>query len=207
MVLSIDPRAEFVVPEPSGNQRYTGPVAATLADAAPGFAQHTARSTYVLHTSNPPEHDAGAFIEVQYTRGRAVATIVPAPASAIDSVTPKKSARRAAAVAVDIPAAIDQPAPEPESKPLSAHTWLEQWAAVENKTIVLATPENADVAYIIVYVAPDGIVLNKGRAGAVYPTPPDLTLRVGDKVIVDRNGEIYLPRTPEQAGGKKSPER
>ncbi|MGV8954983.1 MAG: TraI/MobA(P) family conjugative relaxase [Cypionkella sp.] len=209
MVLSIDPRAEFVVPEASGSQRYTGPVAATLIDAAPGFAQHTARSTYVLHTSNPPEHDAGAVIEVQYTRGRAVAVVViaPAPATAIDSVASKKSARRAAAVAVDIPAAIDQPAPEPESKPLSAHTWLEQWAAVENKTIVLAIPENAEVAYTVVHVAADGIVLNKGRTGAVYPVPPNITLRVGDKVVVDRNGEICWPRTPEQAGGKNSPGR
>lgn len=209
MVLSIDPRAEFVVPEPSSSQRYTGPVAATLTDAAPGFAQHTARSTYVLHANNPPEHDADAVIEVQYTRGRAVAVIAPAPATAIDSGASKKSAQRAVAVAVDIPPTIDQPAPEPEPQPLSAHTWLEQWAAEENRTIVLAVPDNADVAYTVVHVAPDGIVLNMGRSGAVYPVPPDLTLRVSDKVAVNKQSEICLPlpRTPEQGAGKNSPGR
>ena len=87
---------------------------------------------------------------------------------------------------------------------LSAHEWLEQWAVEENKIIVLATPENSDIAYTVVHVAPDGIVLNKGRTGAVYPVPTGVVLRVGDKVVVDRNGEICLPRTPEQGGGKKS---
>lgn len=90
---------------------------------------------------------------------------------------------------------------------LSAHTWLEQWALEENKTIVLAIPESADVAYTVVHVAPDGIVLNKGRTGAVYPVPTDVVLHVGARVVVDRNGEICLPRTPEQDGGKNAPGR
>lgn len=121
-----------------------------------------------------------------------------------------QQAQRAAAPAAAMPAAdrhqvevVAEPAPQP----LSAHTWLEQWAVEENKTIVTATPENSDIAYTVVHVAPDGIVLNKGRSGAVYPVPTDVVLRVGAKVVVDRNGEICLPRTPEQDGGKKPPER
>jgi len=41
----------------------------------------------------------------------------------------------------------------------------------------------------------------------VYPVPTGVVLHVGDKVVVDNKGEICLPRSLEQGGGKNEPGR
>lgn len=65
-VLSIDPRANFVIVEPGASTNpYVGPIAAELEDAL-GFAQHTGRSVYALHPVAPPKNHNEAVIEVRY---------------------------------------------------------------------------------------------------------------------------------------------
>lgn len=80
MVLSIDPRATFIVPDPSDSQKsYTGPVAATLNstdNSTTGFAQHIGRSTYALHPAPAPAHPTDTTLEVQYRNSQPVVTNV-----------------------------------------------------------------------------------------------------------------------------------
>lgn len=123
-----------------------------------------------------------------------VAPTVPAPAQPRSKV--KKKKRESARVVAETPAAdVHQVTPAP--KPIAANDWLAAWSAETGKSIGSATPENGATSHIVVHVAPDGIVLNKGRSGAVYPIPPHLSVSVGDKVAVDSNGALCLPRTPE----------
>jgi hypothetical protein len=78
MVLAIEPRAEFVIPDISVSHTiYGGPVAATFTakDPVQGFAQHLGRGVYALHTANAPAHHNNASIEIQYRDGVAVATV------------------------------------------------------------------------------------------------------------------------------------
>lgn len=76
IVLSIDPRAVFVIPDPSNSPHpYIGPIAAAMDDSDIGFAQHTGRGTYALHMTKAPEHHDDSVIEVRYRDGQAVATI------------------------------------------------------------------------------------------------------------------------------------
>lgn len=143
--------------------------------------------------------------------------VTPTPNADVDLPLPpsNKSAKRA----LDVPAALD-PAPQPIEataadlhqvevdavpEPLSAHTWIAQWAEETGKSIVDATAESGDIGHTVVHVAPDGIVLNKGRSGAVYPLPADTVPQVGDKMAVDRNGELCSPR--QRAAGKNEPGR
>jgi hypothetical protein len=78
MVLAIDPRAEFVIPDISVSHTiYSGPVAATFSaeDPAQGFAQHLGRGLYALHPTNAPALHNQANIVVLYRDGIAVATV------------------------------------------------------------------------------------------------------------------------------------
>ncbi|MHB1619704.1 MAG: relaxase/mobilization nuclease domain-containing protein [Sulfuricella sp.] len=78
-VLSIDPRAEFVIPDPSSSHiTYTGIVAATIdptEGAESGFAQHIGRGVYALHLANAPDNHNNNAINVQHCNGQAVATV------------------------------------------------------------------------------------------------------------------------------------
>ena len=241
IVLSIDPRAEFVVPDPvTSDHSYIGPIAATLGDSGVGFAQQTGRSTYILHASNAPTHSAESVIEVRYTSGHAVTAIVqetiaplevkqkvqrtttpkpaksnidshqatPAPAPLrpeIPAVVPvavapsmlDQQAQRAAAPAAEIPAATPHEITT-ETPSISAHDWLKKWIEDTGKSIGTAVAENEDAAYTIVHIAPDGIVLDKGRTGAVYSTPADLVLQVGDKVVVNSEVQLRPSRIPQR---------
>ena len=63
---------------------------------------------------------------------------------------------------------------------------------------------DASVAYVVLHVAPDGIVVDHGRALATYPVPPTgLVLQAGDRVVIGRNGEICLPHEPEPGKEKE----
>jgi hypothetical protein len=126
----------------------------------------------------------------------------------------KKSAKRVVEVPADDPY---QVAPTPVEKipttipseivsdtaPMSAHEWLKKWSQETGKSIGAAVAENEDAAYTVVYVAPDGIVLDRGRTGAVYLAPVDLVLVVGDKVVVNREEQLQRARIPEL--GKDEP--
>jgi hypothetical protein len=82
-ILSIDPRAKFVIPDPLNNHRlYIGQVIASLdtSDGTEiGFAQRTGRGTYTLHMSIVPENHRDTSVEVRYHDRQAVATIPDRP--------------------------------------------------------------------------------------------------------------------------------
>lgn len=86
----------------------------------------------------------------------------------------------------------------PAAEPLSARAWLANLAPEKRKPVGDATPENGEVAYTVLYVGPDGVVLNKGRSVTVYPVPAGLDLHEGDKVVVGRNAELGLPKVVAQ---------
>ena len=75
-VLSIDPRATFVIAEQSNeNYPYIGLIAAITeskdGDAA-GFAQHTGRGIYALHATAAPLDHSDGIVEVIYRNGQPV---------------------------------------------------------------------------------------------------------------------------------------
>jgi Relaxase/Mobilisation nuclease domain len=78
-VLSIDPLATFVIPDPANSlYRYIGPVAAMSESnehLQAAFAQHTGRSVYALHTVEAPANHADGIIEVQYQNGKPSITV------------------------------------------------------------------------------------------------------------------------------------
>jgi len=120
--------------------------------------------------------------------------------------TKAKAKREPAPVVAETPAAdVHQVAPA-AAQP-TAHEWLATWSAETSKTVVSAIPEKGDTTHTVIHVALDGIVLDKGRSGAVYPVPAGAVLRVGDKMSVDSKGELCTPRTPEQGAGEKGPGR
>jgi hypothetical protein len=116
--------------------------------------------------------------------------------------TKAKKKREPAPVVADTPAAdVYQVTPPPD--PISAHDWLAAWSVTTGKARGAAKPESGGTTHTVIHIALDGIVLDKGRSGAVYPVPAGLALHVGDKIAVDSNGELCAPRTPEQGVGKK----
>jgi len=121
-------------------------------------------------------------------------------------VTPPPPSNKSAQRAVDVPDVDPHQVAAAAAQP-TAHEWLVTWSAETGKTIASATPERGDATHTVVHVAPDGVVINKGSSGAVYPVPIDLVLKVGDRVIVDRSGDLSLARTPEQGAGKNVPSR
>ncbi len=77
-VLSIDPRATFVIANPDDPQKtHTGPVAAVSEEAdAPMFAQHAGCSVYTVHQVRPPV-DAGInLVTVKYANGLPTVSVV-----------------------------------------------------------------------------------------------------------------------------------
>lgn len=74
----------------------------------------------------------------------------------------------------------------------SAQSWSEEWAKVNGKEIVEPRAGNGRVPFKVIYVRPDGIVLDLGRTIAIYSIPADHGLRVGDKVTVGKHLEILL---------------
>lgn len=79
MVLSIDPRAEFIIPDTlDSNRIYTGPVVSTtdhVEGIDPIFAQHIGRGVYAIHPINAPELRNNATVEVKYHNKLPVITI------------------------------------------------------------------------------------------------------------------------------------
>lgn len=117
----------------------------------------------------------------------------------------RKTKRAAAPVAAEVPAAVPRQVTPPASAPqqIPAHVWLATWAAEENKIVVRATPESGNTAHTVVYIGLDGVVLNKGRSGAVYEVPKGVELTIGAKVFIDQNSQIHMPNEIEaEKGGR-----
>lgn len=151
--------------------------------------------------ASPSNKSAQRAVDVPAVDPHHQVASAPAPVQPTAPTKAKKT-RKPASVVVETPIAdAHQVAPAPE--PISAHDWLAAWSAETGKTIASTRAEHGDTEYAVVHVALDGIVLDQGRSGAVYPVPTDRTMHIGDKVSVDRNGELCAPRTPEQGSGKK----
>ncbi|NOT66131.1 MAG: relaxase/mobilization nuclease domain-containing protein [Methylotenera sp.] len=79
-VLSIDPYAQFIIPDIADNKRvYTGLIVATINQnetTQSGFAQHIGRGLYVLHPIDAPGDSNMGDIKVKYDNGQALATIL-----------------------------------------------------------------------------------------------------------------------------------
>ncbi|WP_247391712.1 relaxase/mobilization nuclease domain-containing protein [Ralstonia pseudosolanacearum] len=76
LVLGIDPRATFEIADPADERRlYVGPVASTIDDALPMFAQHLGRSHYVIHRQAAPADHNDRVIEVRYRAGQVAVSL------------------------------------------------------------------------------------------------------------------------------------
>ena len=204
MVLAIDPEARFVTPSTARGMRlYVGPVAVALDEPAIGFAQHTGRSVYALHMTSVPMNAAGVMVEVKYDKGVVAARTLPATEHAQEDaevVSEGVGARSAAASSESAPEAL-MPAPNPTPL-LTAHEWLLRWAEEGNRRVSHPVAENGSVLYSVLYVADDGVVINKGRSGAVYPAPIGLILSTGDSVTVGPTAALARPTAQEKDDGR-----
>ena len=78
-----------------------------------------------------------------------------------------------------------------------------EWIAAQPKPAVAPrTVGDASVPFTVLHVAPDGVVVDHGRAVATYPLPPGLVVQAGDRIAIGRNGELLLPHAPEKESGK-----
>ena len=79
-VLSIDPRAKFIIPDVTDDKRtYTGRVVAIIIKnetQQPGFAQHIGLGLYALHPIKAPDDSNKGVINVKYDNGKAVTTFL-----------------------------------------------------------------------------------------------------------------------------------
>lgn len=91
--------------------------------------------------------------------------------------------------------------------PTDARNWAEKWGKENNKGIVLLC-FGSGVAFTVLHVANDGIVLDLGRSIAVHPlrTAGATGIVVGSKVLVGRNEEVIL-QNPVGQEGKGTNER
>lgn len=77
-VLSIDPRATFVIVDPLNSPHpHFGPIAAVLENGEQGFAQHTGRSVYALHPIAAPKGHHEAVIEISYDKNGTPSIKIP----------------------------------------------------------------------------------------------------------------------------------
>ena len=125
----------------------------------------------------------------------------PAPirveAKAVETVAPTPSNK---------PAKQGTKAPVPEilaelHQVVEAEQTAAEWIAAQPKpakpAVAPRTVGDASVPFTVLHVAPDGIVVDHGRAVATYPLPPGLVVQAGDRIGIGRNGELRLPHVPE----------
>lgn len=75
-----------------------------------------------------------------------------------------------------------------------------EWISTQPKpTVPPHTVGDASVAFTVLHVAPDGIVVDHGRAVATYPVPPGLVVKAGDWIAIDRTGQLRLPHVLAKA--------
>lgn len=122
-----------------------------------------------------------------------VEAVAPTPSN-----RPAKRGTKAPAPEILAPSELHQVVPE-------AVQTAAQWSAGQSRPVVPPHVDgDASVAYVVLHVAPDGIVVDHGRALATYPVPPTgLVLQAGDRVVIGRNGELCLPHEPEPGKEKE----
>ena len=75
----------------------------------------------------------------------------------------------------------------------------------QQKTVVQSYAQDGSGAkYTVLHVANDGVVIDHGRGQmAIYPLPHDISVRVGDRVWVDRDGRLGLSATQDVSDSKE----
>ena len=120
-----------------------------------------------------------------------VETVAPTP-----PYKPAKRGTKAPVPEILAPVELHQVVPE------AAQT-AAQWSAGQPRPAVPPyLVGDASVAYVVLHVATDGIVVDHGQSVATYPVPTGLVLQAGDRIAIGRNGELRLPHVPEQGAGK-----
>ena len=110
---------------------------------------------------------------------------------------PNKPAKRGTKAPLPLPAILT-PSKLHQVVPEAIQT-AAQWATTQSKPVVQPyKSSDASVAYMVLHVAPDGIVVDHGQAVATYPVPPGLVLQAGDRIAIGRNGVPRLTQVPEQ---------
>ncbi len=123
------------------------------------------------------------------------------PSHPVEAVAPtppyKPAKRRTKAPVPEILAPVELHQVVPEAAQTAA-----QWSAGQRRPVVPPyLVGDASVAYVVLHVAPDGIVVDHKRTVAIYPVPTGLVLQAGDRIAIGRNGELRL-HAPEQGAGK-----
>ena len=79
-----------------------------------------------------------------------------------------------------------------------------EWIAGQHKREVLPHQRgDASIEYTVAYIASDSVVINHGRGVAIYPLPSKIDLIAGQKIYIDKSGEVTTPiRHVEIDGGK-----
>jgi hypothetical protein len=80
----------------------------------------------------------------------------------------------------------------PPQETLSARAWLDGYVEVTGVKIDPALAGSGNVRYRVLYAAPDGVVINKGRSAAFYPAPDGVVFKIGDEVIINRDAKPVL---------------
>ncbi len=96
----------------------------------------------------------------------------------------QEQAQRAAAPAAEISTELVGQV-VPTLQPLSAAQWI---ASQHKREVHPHQIGDASVEYTVAYVAYDGVVVNHGRGVAIYPSPINVDLQAGQKVVIDKLG-------------------
>lgn len=77
-----------------------------------------------------------------------------------------------------------------------------EWVSAQAKPLAPArSVEAKNVAYQVLHIGPDGVVIDLGRSVAIYPLPADLALQAGQKVSIVASG-LQLAAQKAQGKGK-----
>ena len=131
------------------------------------------------------------------SRGRSIAVSVVVPSN---QPAKQEQVQRAAAPAAEIPTEQSHVEVSTTPQPFTAAEWI---ATQHKREVRPHQSGDASVEYQVVYVAPDGVVVNHGRDVATYPLPTNVNLHVGQKIVIDKSGAVSIAsRSTEVESGK-----
>lgn len=203
-VLAIDPKATIIMADTlRADAYYVGQVAAE--DEGLGFAQHTGRSTYVIHLIKTPAHALGDSISVRYRQGAGAAIVVPQARHRADENIVRLKVSPELSPAPQITEIMPASPFEQKERPVSAHAWMSELSRNTGMPIVAPAPEAGNVVYKVLYVSADGAVADKGRTLTLYPFDALQNLRAGDAVTVSSDALLrrVTARTIENDKGER----
>lgn len=73
------------------------------------------------------------------------------------------------------------------------------WVASQAKPQGDPKSQRTSASLVVEYISHDGIVLSHGREVAIYPLPPGFDIKVGQKVGIDKSGQLFFGAPKQQA--------